>query len=279
MEYLVESINPEKAKAYLSMSKGNRKLAPAVVKMFARDMASGNWKCTHQAIAFDENGVLIDGHHRLSAVIKAGVNVNMLVARNVPHDTIEYVDTGRCRSLRDTLYYVDGFESPALRNSNTLATLKLAVQYGYKSDWQLSNAERMAFLEHFKKEFEMLYSASISRHDPSMTAPIRAGLFAGLLCGEKYEDIYNFCSVWSNSDTRGCEDRNYTVILNLRRQLDNAKLKRMKIARDKQYSMAQNALWNFINNTPVRTVKETETPRYPIAPILDEFFNGHQEQY
>ena len=37
----------------------------------ARDMKAGHWRLTHQGIAFDPAGVLIDGQHRLWAIVES----------------------------------------------------------------------------------------------------------------------------------------------------------------------------------------------------------------
>lgn len=42
-----------------------------VVKGFAEAMSRGEWMVTHQGIAFSSAGVLVDGQHRLAAVIEA----------------------------------------------------------------------------------------------------------------------------------------------------------------------------------------------------------------
>lgn len=276
IEYIIEEISPDKAKTYLSTSKGNRNLRPKSVSIYARDMAAGRFQCTHQAIAFDESGALVDGHHRLSAIVKANVTVKMMVARNVPRKAIECIDTGDKRNTVDAIAFSEKFgTSPALRNKGTVAALCNMVRFGYNGDWKLSNAEKMALIEHFKDPLEALYSAAISRSTSSL-AVVRGAALAAMLCGTSYEEIYDFFSVYLNNDTSQCADKNYTVILNLRRQIDNAKIKRVRIMPGKLYSMTQNAIWNFCASTTARTVKATDELRYPVYDVLDEFFKTYK---
>ncbi|WP_229670449.1 hypothetical protein [Microlunatus endophyticus] len=66
-------------------------------------MKRGDWKVTHQGVAVDTNGVLVDGQHRLAAVIEAGVSVEMTVFMDVPADTFDVLDTGKKRNAADVL--------------------------------------------------------------------------------------------------------------------------------------------------------------------------------
>lgn len=101
MNVKVEVITPETAAAYLATSIGNRSMSSARVHQYAEDMREGAWELTHQSIAFDDDGVLVDGHHRLTAVTVAKKPVTMLVARGVASDAYSAIDVGRPRTLAD----------------------------------------------------------------------------------------------------------------------------------------------------------------------------------
>lgn len=47
-------------------------------------MLAGEWQADTHAIFFDENGHLMDGHTRLTAILKSGVSVEMEIKRNYP---------------------------------------------------------------------------------------------------------------------------------------------------------------------------------------------------
>ena len=67
----VQKISPEKAAEMLAANTANRPLSRSTVQAFAEAMRRGDWLVTHQGIAVDTNGVLVDGQHRLAAVIEA----------------------------------------------------------------------------------------------------------------------------------------------------------------------------------------------------------------
>jgi hypothetical protein len=71
---------------------GNRPISKHVVKTYAEDMREGRWMLTHQGPAFDENDRLIDGQHRLAAVIAADVPVPMYVTFGADSATFVVLD-------------------------------------------------------------------------------------------------------------------------------------------------------------------------------------------
>ena len=95
----MEQITPEKAKEYLAHNTNNyRSLMPATVKAYAADMAAGRWEINGEPIAFDENGTLKNGQHRLNAIMASGETIPILVVRGIPKDTDIY-DFGKTRTV------------------------------------------------------------------------------------------------------------------------------------------------------------------------------------
>jgi len=99
----VVKITPQIAESMLSKNEGNRKISPATVFSYSEDMKNGRWRSTHQGIAVDESGKIIDGQHRLSAIIKSGFSmVTTLTVYDGKLDTIFIpIDRGKNRSLND----------------------------------------------------------------------------------------------------------------------------------------------------------------------------------
>lgn len=94
----VEVVTPDTAKAYLNLSSQNRNPIARKVSLYARQMRQGLWRLTHQGIAFNASGMLIDGQHRLLAVIESGVHVKMCIFRGVDDDSMASLDSGARRS-------------------------------------------------------------------------------------------------------------------------------------------------------------------------------------
>jgi hypothetical protein len=94
-------VTPDMAKAWLERNPNNRRINERRVVFYAAQMSSGSWKLTHQGIAFDEFGNLVDGQHRLHAVVRAGVSIRFFVFRGVSRENMIAIDTGRPRSSHD----------------------------------------------------------------------------------------------------------------------------------------------------------------------------------
>ena len=102
MQSRIETITPAMAKEYLEHNMtNNRRLNTQTVNSYARIMKAGGWNVTHQGIAFDEDGELVDGQHRLQAIIVANIPVTMMVTRGVPRHEGEAfnIDVGLKRSV------------------------------------------------------------------------------------------------------------------------------------------------------------------------------------
>ena len=98
-----ELVTPEVAAQYLRSNIINRKLRPATVKRYEEEMRQDSWTLTSDAIAFDEEGNLIQGQHRLSAVVSTGLAQPFWVARNMPTESRQNLDCGTKRQLHDRL--------------------------------------------------------------------------------------------------------------------------------------------------------------------------------
>jgi hypothetical protein len=91
------------------------------VDAYARDMLNGVWVPTHQGLAFNDRDELIDGQHRLQAIVKSGCTVRMMVTFGLASvidgkemTTMDAVDRGRTRSVADQLKIQHGFKDGAI---------------------------------------------------------------------------------------------------------------------------------------------------------------------
>lgn len=96
-------VTPEIAERWLARNHRNRPLKSRNVSKFARDMATGRWQITGEAIKFDTDGNLLDGQNRLTAVVASGATVAMFVVRGLLASAQEVMDSGIPRSTADSL--------------------------------------------------------------------------------------------------------------------------------------------------------------------------------
>jgi hypothetical protein len=118
-------VTPDMAKRLLAHNKVNRNLRAHKVNQYARDMASGNWSLSNDAICVAPDGRLLNGQHRLHAVVKSGVTVTFLVIRNMPADSMSTMDSGVARTAGDVFGRVGAGEKHANLLASTLKQLVL----------------------------------------------------------------------------------------------------------------------------------------------------------
>jgi hypothetical protein len=91
------------AQAWLEGNVDNRNLREPRVLQHSQVLQRGEWELTGDCIVFDEDGTLLNGQHRLSAVVVTGIPARFVVLRGVPAKAQEVMDTGLARTLGDQL--------------------------------------------------------------------------------------------------------------------------------------------------------------------------------
>ena len=96
----IKTVTPEMAKKWLALNcKTNRKISIRTVEAYAREIKAGRWQLTHQAIAFNQTGELIDGQHRLSAVVLAKKAIKAYISTGLPLEYNAPIDQGYGRRV------------------------------------------------------------------------------------------------------------------------------------------------------------------------------------
>jgi hypothetical protein len=117
-----ETISPEMAAAYLAANTHNRPLVENRVNTFSDDIAEGNWVLNGESIKFSATDQLLDGQHRLAAIVKAGKPIDSIVIRGLDEVAQDTVDTGARRTLGNVL---------ALKGESYVNTLAAAIRLSY----------------------------------------------------------------------------------------------------------------------------------------------------
>jgi len=120
----VETITPSIAKKMLELNAINRPLSEATVIKYANDIREGRWSYNGQDIIFSNNGFLIDGQHRLHAIVRTGEAVEVGVKRGVPAQSFTTIDAGRTRTAGDVLAIMN-----VPRYNRVAAAGRIALRY------------------------------------------------------------------------------------------------------------------------------------------------------
>lgn len=123
MDVKIELITPEVAQEYLNKNSSNRKMNKHIVEQYTNAMKSSQWISNGDTIRFSNNDRLIDGQHRLKAIISSGRSYNMVVMRGLPEEAFKTIDTGKKRSRSDVLHIAGFVNTSALAGALRLLFL------------------------------------------------------------------------------------------------------------------------------------------------------------
>tara|TARA_R100000655_G_C2969290_1_gene190088 strand:- start:47 stop:1192 length:1146 start_codon:yes stop_codon:yes gene_type:complete len=136
-----EIITPEKANQYLKKTLHfNREVGNGIVNRYSRLMKEGRWRLNADAIAFDWQGRLINGQHRLRAIIKSQTIQPFYVARGMDIDSAAILDQGKGRSQTDRI----GMKQGEQLNKCGLRVAKMLL-----TNWSLGSTGLIKFNEQY----------------------------------------------------------------------------------------------------------------------------------
>lgn len=112
-EYVL--VTPEKARLWLRKNKRNRRMRPSQIARLADHMRRDRFVPSNDTICWGEDGLLLNGQHRLQAIAETGKAQEMLVQYGLPLEAFQWLDAQARRSLSDhlNLLGVDYYEHRA----------------------------------------------------------------------------------------------------------------------------------------------------------------------
>ena len=120
----IEEITPEVANELLQTNTNNRELRQSTIERYAAQIQDGLWELNGEAIKISGEGKLLDGQHRLHAVVRVNKTIESVVVRGLNPETFHTLDLGRSRTPAD-IFYIKGE-----KNVNVLtAALRLQLIY------------------------------------------------------------------------------------------------------------------------------------------------------
>lgn len=152
------TVTPDLAKEMLARNEGNRVKRVAHVGALAQAIKSGDWIETGDTIKFDTNGRLLDGQHRLSAIIQANTSVVADVVFGVTPEAFDRIDTGMARTHSQILAMVGIKDGPLLTSATRVL---LALNRGLSHAGSVS-ASKHEVVEFIKANHDLIASARVA---------------------------------------------------------------------------------------------------------------------
>lgn len=194
--FAVADIGPELATAMLALNVSNqRNKIGASIDRFARDMEAGQWRLTHQAIAFNRAGQLHDGQNRLTAVVRSGSTVPFLVAFGAGgNEEMVVIDTGKARTPVDAGRVlgmdVDKDIVATISNAFNLARAGRTFQVAK------TNCQVIDLVVRYGGTARLINGWFHGSQAPGVNrAPVRAAVLAAIVCGASEAAMERFSGV------------------------------------------------------------------------------------
>jgi hypothetical protein len=255
----IVAIDPETAARWLTHNGANRNVRTRQVIKYANDMLAGRWKLTGAPIQFAGDGRLLDGQHRLHAVVRAGVTVPMFVVRGLPTDAQSYMDTGAKRTVSDQLGIAGYQYATVVAAGGKLALLWTTGRLAQSKTDSISDSEIRNFVENNEYLIEAArFTTRLRRMGLDLHPSVVCAVFWALVeAGHDEERVLAFFSAMAEMRSDGPGDPKHALL----QRIATARRSRQRIESPQMLSMvirAYNADYTGkkMRNIPVFTRNE-----------------------
>lgn len=141
-------VDPLLASKLLLLNTNNRKISLAMVGKYKNEILKDEWCPCASGIGISEKGVLVDGQHRLQAIVDANKKAVLLIAYDLPDISIQKVDRHKTRSVYDVLT-ISGFAEKSTQGKKCvlLASTLCKVPSNFQTNKLVSDSEVRDYLQ------------------------------------------------------------------------------------------------------------------------------------
>lgn len=189
----LETIDPQMAEILLEAMTANRNAYDKRVRQYAAMLSAGHWRITHEGIAIHDDK-LIDGQHRMLAVIASNVSMVTWVYRSFSGESyMPHINRGKPRSDYD-IASVSGYSV----NSSDIAIVRV-LEHGQKSFTSVDDRDPETLIRSLDRHADTLWfvrSCGFSTKSKGLTQAMFSGAVgrASLIYGR--EAMQRFCEVY-----------------------------------------------------------------------------------
>jgi len=185
MKTEVREITPTVANEMLKRNINNRKPSESHIGFLSKEMRVGNWKFDGQPLRFSDNGGLLDGQHRLYAIVKSKTTQKFLVLTGINSDAFHVMDTGKQRTGGD-VFGINGVQNAKL----CAAAVKIIMSHnrGHNAgagDSKISNTDLWEFFNENRVIEDIVKSSHALYLEFNRVLPLTAIVAFRFLMSEK----------------------------------------------------------------------------------------------
>jgi hypothetical protein len=248
-----KSISPDYASFLLEGNTRNRKISRTHVKALASAMTDGRFKYNGDTLKVDRNGNLVDGQHRLEAIIESGTTQMMSVVSGLDPEVFHTIDQGKKRNTGDLLSVINSSRG----NCNVMAAAakwlvifeKRLLPSKHKF---LVDGRHDLFIECFEKNEVLLYEGARYGHKKTLKRVVSESTSAAVFCHYAKEDYSRTVEFFE--DITSMQPKIMLAIM-LRARLDDNKMAKSKMKRDEIPCLFMKALRKFLDGQEVKQLK------------------------
>lgn len=214
----VKTIGPKEAKHLLSLNAENqRPVSQQALSDCIYQIKNDKWCLNGEAIKIGKSGKVIDGQHRLMAVIECDKPIKTLVVDNIEDEHYITLDSGKSRSNADifAIEQIPNYKnvsSVSLRLSKVLSFAPHRLGDIIKNRRQARIYDKQAILDTYKANSELIDGAILTCSDKSLTQLMPLSYWATLYFAAYLKDEtrcnHFFSEMISHPGSSGiyCED-------------------------------------------------------------------------
>lgn len=253
--WTLEDISPEKASQYLATMARNRPPRQLRIAKYASSIKRGRWHLTHQGIAFNCDGSLKDGQHRLLAIIETGTTVQMWVYRGLKQESMKYIDVHAVRTDQHALY-IDGMDV----DTKDTATAR-SMYCGYRGDGRLVDRDDLQafFVRHFDA---LTFAARLKTSEKGVGHSCVAAVVARAFYHVDHNRLAEFCETLREGVS---EHRENFAALRLRNWLQASSFGTGSSSQRRTiYRKSESAVRAFVDRRDITKLYEAGGEEFPI---------------
>lgn len=258
---LLVSVTPKMASDILLTSVNNRHVALSRVLEYRRRMERGEWVLAEPWL-FDQNGYLIDGQHRATALAQLknhDIKIPVLLVQGWPDETQSAVDIGYNRNIC-SIAQLKGVDM----TNDHLSVMNSMLLFSNSGGATIKSPD--VAIEGYKKMKERLDFAVMRRggRDTRFFAPVRA-VVATAYPYENHQKLERFLTIWDTMIATNEVEQSVARLRSLYEQSDGRNggsgFRSMFAKR------TVSVLCAFLEDRPIIKVREKDTPWKPLQLI------------
>lgn len=275
------TITPEMASNFLSRTRINRPISRRFVDLYISDIKEDRWVENGLPIIFNEFGELIDGQHRLTAIVKSGISQNCWIWTGRPNDLIRVLDIGKPRSAVD-IGKISGIQV----SHRYVACVNSLILPSYKKN-NFSKTKCLEILQGI--EYAIKFACDSSRKEIAVVT----ALIAKAYFYENKKRLLEFLQVLATGFPESLNAEEDYAAISLKNHFELLRMqKRFHLTNEVKgelYLKSQSALQSFLDRYPLKKIRTpgNSNDKYPLPGIcidseenrkrINKYFQGYEQ--